>query len=208
MSAEKTVYVVDDNKEFLESTAWLLEGLGFDVETYDQPSVAFDALKDLRANGSRCLMLDVRMPGMSGLDLHDTLNDQKVNVPVVYMTGHGDVPLAVEAMKKGAVTFLEKPLQEDALEAALKAAFSATRQIRLNDGAEEDKIRDFKERLTTLTPRETEIMNHIVNGHPNKVIAIDLDISIKTVEMHRSRLMKKMSVTSGPDLVRLVMLCQ
>jgi len=203
----RTVYIVDDNADFRESTAWMLEGFGYSVQEFGTPQSALRVLEKKQQEGLCCLLLDVRMPGMSGLELHDRLNQRKLRVPVVYMTGHGDVPLAVEAMKKGAITFLEKPLQFDALEAALTLAFNAANQSPA--AAETDAAKEeFRAGLALLTPRETQVMQSIVSGKANKVSAIDLCISVKTVELHRARVMKKLKVRSGPELVRMVMSCQ
>ena len=197
----RTVYVVDDNADFCESAAWWLEGLGYTVETFLDPAECLDSLVRLRPEpGCGCLLLDVRMPGMSGLQLADALRRERLALPIVYVTGHGDVPLAVEAMRKGAVTFLEKPLQEAALEEALAQAFSAP-------AAPVDTAagREYQRRLTTLTNREREIMGLIVDGRINKVIAADLGISIKTVELHRKRVMDKMRARSLPHLLKMAM---
>ena len=118
----RTVYIVDDNADFLHSTAWWLQGAGFDVECFGDPNEALAVLQTPRPDA--CLLLDVRMPGMSGLEVHERLRQREVPLPVIYMTGHGDVPLAVEAMRKGAVTFIEKPFAEEALESALALAFA------------------------------------------------------------------------------------
>ena len=205
MSARRLV-VVDDNDEFRQSTVWLLEARGYAVSDFGSPRRALDHLESAAPAAPWCLLLDVRMPDMDGLDLHDELHRRRIRIPVVYMTGHGDVPLAVEAMKKGAVTFLEKPFAFDALEQALGVAFGAQAQPLPEE--DEARLEDFRERLALLTPRETEVMRAIVEGKANKVSAIDLGISIKTVEVHRARLMKKLGVRSGPELVRFAMLCR
>ena len=204
--SERTLIVVDDNAEFRQSTVWLLEACGYTVHDFGSPRRALAHLESARCGTPWCLLLDVRMPGMDGLDLHDELHRLRVRIPVVYMTGHADVPLAVEAMKKGAVTFLEKPFEFDTLEKALEVAFGA--QSQPPPGEDDERLDDFRSRLALLTPRETEVMRSIVEGKANKVSAIDLGISIKTVEVHRARLMKKLGVRSGPELVRLVMLCR
>ena len=123
----KTVYILDDNDDFRRSTAWMLEAYDYEVMDFATAEPALDAMARHIKNHIECLLLDVRMPGMSGLDVHDLLNSRGIAIPVIYMTGHADVPLAVEAMKKGAVTFLEKPLQTEALEKALDVAFARSR---------------------------------------------------------------------------------
>jgi FixJ family two-component response regulator len=187
------VCLVDDHGEFRESAAWWLESLGYAVSTYDDPRTFLDA-GDPPAGS--CLVFDVRMPGMSGLELLDALRARGCERPVIFMSGHGDVPLAVEAMSKGAVTFLEKPFREAALEAALKKAFASLPVA----SPEQD---DFQQRLATLTERERQVMDLVVGGDVNKVIAFKLGISPKTVELHRSRIMTKMGATNVSNLVRM-----
>ena len=208
---DQTVFVVDDNDEFRMSTVWLLEGEGYQVKDYANPEVALEALQAVGSDRQCCLLLDVRMPGISGLDLHDQINAKNIRIPVVYMTGHGDVPIAVEAMRKGAVTFLEKPLQPEALELALKTAFEAAKRAMHSvheDAIPEQKKADFQQSMLSLTPRESDVLNSIVAGNANKVCAADLGISIRTVELHRSHLMKKLKVRSASELVKMVLLCQ
>jgi two-component system response regulator FixJ len=206
----RTVYVVDDNTEFLESAKWWLEGAGYDVEGFDNPRDALDVLHHPRDEA--CILLDVRMPGMSGLDLHDTLRQRGVTLPVIYMTGHGDVPLAVEAMRKGAVTFIEKPFVDEALESALALAFepaarpapadvSAT-PVREGDLSPSEEA--FQRRFSRLTAREREVIGWVVKGKLNKVIADLLGISIKTVELHRKNAMTKLQARSVVELTKLM----
>ena len=199
------IWLVDDDSGFRESAAWWLEGLGYDVVQFEDPSACLDALAADETGG--CLLSDVRMPQMSGLQLLDALRDKGVGLPVIFMTGHGDVPLAVEAMRKGAVTFLEKPFQEAALEAALSQAFSAPPATAApgEDAAAAEVDPELAERTASLTPREHEVMTLVVEGHPNKVVAFKLGISPKTVELHRSRVMSKMKATSLTQLVRMTL---
>ena len=192
-AATGAVCLVDDHGEFRESAAWWLESLGYAVSTYDDPRTFLDAGDP--PVGS-CLVFDVRMPGMSGLELLDALRERGCDRPVIFMSGHGDVPLAVEAMSKGAVTFLEKPFREAALEAALRKAFASMPQA----SPEQD---DFQQRVSTLTERERQVMDLVVGGDVNKVIAYKLGISPKTVELHRSRIMTKMGATNVSHLVRM-----
>ncbi|KSB89777.1 hypothetical protein AS593_01760 [Caulobacter vibrioides] len=188
------VCLVDDHGEFRQSAAWWLESLGYAVSTFDGARAFLDAGDP---PPDACLLLDVRMPDMSGLELLDALKARGCERPVIFMTGHGDVPLAVEAMQKGAVTFLEKPFQEAALEAALERAFAQARPA-LTPGQEA-----YARRVAGLTEREREVMALVVAGKVNKVIAYDLGISPKTVELHRSRIMTKMEATSLTRLVRM-----
>lgn len=201
----RTVYIVDDNADFLQSAAWWLQGAGYDVEGFGDPAGALDRLCAPRPDS--CLLLDVRMPGMNGLDLHEQLRRRGVDLPVVYMSGHGDVPLAVEAMRKGAVTFIEKPFADEALEAALSLAFApresavpATPAVAAPSPAESA----FASRLARLTAREREVIDWVVEGKLNKVIADILGISIKTVELHRKNAMVKLQARSVIDLTRLM----
>ncbi|MET0348457.1 MAG: LuxR C-terminal-related transcriptional regulator, partial [Rhizobacter sp.] len=151
------------------------------------------------------LLLDVRMPAMSGLEVHDTLRRRGVRIPVVYMTGHGDVPLAVEAMRKGAVTFIEKPFADEALESALALAFSpADAEADLAAPAVASGDGEFSTRMSRLTAREREVIDWVVKGKLNKVIADLLGISIKTVELHRKNAMTKLQARSVLELSRLM----
>jgi FixJ family two-component response regulator len=212
MTSEGRICLVDDNADFRESAAFWLEGLGYEVSAFDGASACLAALDaDEALRREACLLLDVRMPEMSGLQLLDALNARGVQRPVIFMTGHGDVPLAVEAMRKGALTFLEKPFQETALEEALRQAFTARElpppaspepAVAAPD-APSAEAQEFQRRRDTLTPRELEVMELVVEGHPNKVVAHRLDISPKTVELHRSRVMAKMQASSLTQLVRM-----
>ncbi len=199
--APSPVWLVDDDQSFRESASWWLESLGYDVAMYDRPSACLDALTEREP---ACFLLDVRMPEMSGLELLDALKARGVTRPVIFMTGHGDVPLAVEAMRKGALTFLEKPFKEEALEEALTLAMAAPTPnpapvtTTLNPLAAEHQAR-----LERLTERERQVYDLVVAGDVNKVIAYKLGISPKTVELHRSRVMAKMEAASSTQLVRM-----
>lgn len=197
----RTVYIVDDNTEFLQSAVWWLEGAGYDVECFDDPHRALEVLAAPRPGA--CLLLDVRMPAMSGLEVHDTLRRRGVRIPVVYMTGHGDVPLAVEAMRKGAVTFIEKPFADEALESALALAFEPSEAEPDAPGAAPADA-EFSTRMARLTAREREVIDWVVKGKLNKVIADLLGISIKTVELHRKNAMSKLQARSVLELSRLM----
>jgi two-component system response regulator FixJ len=205
---QKTVYIIDDNHEFRESTAWLLEGAGYHVVDFSNPVDAISTLSNTQHDNAACVLLDVRMPEMSGLDVHEQLNKYNTGLPVIYMTGHGDVPVAVEAMKKGAVTYLEKPLDGMALDAALATAFERYREAMAQknkpdqQGVEQAR-RLYQERYNGLTPREQEVMRGIVNGDMNKVIAYNLGISVKTIEIHRSQVKKKMKVRNMAELIKM-----
>jgi two-component system response regulator FixJ len=212
----RTVYIVDDNTEFRESTRFWLSGFGFDVHTWGNPHEAVEALARRDRRESACLMLDVRMPELSGLDVHDKLLECGAALPVIYMSGHADVPLAVQAMQKGAVTLLEKPFDDEALEAALESAFAsgacagtaATSPALPADTPAEplpDEARQrFVAREARLTPRERQVLGHVVEGTYNKVIADRIGLSIKTVELYRARGMSKMQARSVAELTRMM----
>jgi len=209
MSAQKKlVFVVDDNEEFRESTAWMLEGAGYDTDCFGDASEALDSFSGVSQDTPCCVLLDVRMPGMSGLDVHDAMNEKSIDLPVVYMTGHGDVPLAVEAMKKGAITFLEKPLQDETLTIALDTAFSEDVQQSRGKSLDPKEVAKFKEGLASLTKREKEIVDLVYEGLTNMNIGHDLGISIKTVELHRSKAVKKLGVRTIPALIKLMAVCR
>jgi len=209
MSACRTIYIVDDNAEFRASAQWWLTGAGYAVHDFEDAEAALNRLSELGPQATRdaCLLLDVRMPKMSGLDLHDRLLDQGLgSLPVIYMSGHGDVPLAVQAMQKGAVSFLEKPFADAALEGALERAFNR-RVAPASSGGEDDSeaAAEYRRRAALLTPREQQVLEGVVNGKMSKVIARELDISTKTVELHRSRVMAKMQAKSVVQLTKMVM---
>lgn len=216
----RTIVIVDDNAEFRRSAQWWLSSAGYEVVDYADPLGALQALGESPPPGPACLLLDVRMPGMSGLDLHDRLLERGVHLPIVYMTGHGDVPLAVTAMQKGAVSFLEKPFAEEALEEALQRAFAApaaeadapqTSHMRPQAVAaataaatgDDPKAQEWHARLRRLTPRENELLGWVVEDKLNKTIADLMGISIKTVELHRKRVMSKLGASSATQLMRM-----
>ena len=208
-TSARTIVIVDDNPEFRRSAQWWLTSAGYDVVDYGDPQAALDALPEAAPAGPACLLLDVRMPGMSGLDLHDALRAKGVAMPVVYMTGHGDVPLAVQAMQKGAVSFLEKPFADDALEAALQRAFAAPAPAPATTtstaAADHDLARaEWQRRLARLTPRERELLGWVIEDKLNKTIADLMGISIKTVELHRKRVMEKLGASSATHLMKMV----
>lgn len=191
-----TVYVIEDDEAVRDSLRMMLESLGQKVETFPR---ADDFLKAYREEMAGCIVLDIRMPGMNGMELQRKLNAMNSILPIIFVTGHGDVPMAVEAMQQGAVDFIQKPYREQELLDKIQKAITLDTENR-NELKEVQKIR---ERCESLTPREQEVMDMMVDGKANKVIAIDLDISQRTVEIHRARVMEKMGAKSLAQLVRM-----
>jgi FixJ family two-component response regulator len=191
------VYVVDDDEALRDSLKFLLESAGYSAETY---AAAEDFLAVSRPAPGSCIVLDVRMPGMSGLELQYELARRGSTLPIIFLTGHGDVPMAVGAVKRGAFDFIEKPFEDDRLLRLIAEA------LKLEAATRERHVRQLSAaaRLDTLTPREREVLDCVLEGRLNKRIAEDLSISIKTVEAHRARVMDKLRVDSTAQLVRLV----
>jgi len=195
MSGGMPVYIVDDDAAILDSLKILVESEGYRAVAFAS-ALEFLA-SDAPAALDGCLIADVRMPGMSGLELQEELNARGAKLPVIIMTGHGDVPLAVSAMKAGAVDFLEKPFDEEALLDSIRRA--------IEKPAVDEAVRQTLERMAALTPRENEVLDLLVLGRANKVIAYELSISPRTVEIHRARVMDKMGARSLAELVRMVL---
>ncbi len=193
------VHLVDDNDAFRRSTAWLLETAEFAIRDYPGAREFLLALERTREDGApACIVSDIRMPGMSGIELHEELLRRNCRLPLIFITAHGDVPLAVQAMLNGAVNFIEKPFDEDTLISAIRKAFA-----QLAEGPTRNP--EAAARLALLTPRERQVMELVVAGKLNKVVADELGISIKTVELHRANMISKLGVRNLPDLVRLTM---
>ena len=196
--SKPTVFIVDDEEAVRDSLQWLLESSGLSVALFDSAE-AF--LSSYQPDQPGCLVVDVRMPGMSGLELQERLVEQHYSIPVIFITGHGDVPMAVQAVKHGAVDFLEKPFNDKELLQIIQRCLEQDRQHR-----ERKQLSDnTSNRLASLTPREREVMQLVVAGKLNKLIADQLNISIKTVEAHRAKVMEKAGVNSLAELVQLVM---
>jgi two-component system response regulator FixJ len=196
--AEARVYLVDDNDGFRDSTAWLLDTAGFETLSYASGAEFLAAYGgDRHGDLAECLVSDIRMPEMSGLQLQDELQRHGIALPLVFVTAHGDVPLAVEAMRKGASNFLEKPFSEDALIDALRTALVNARNRSV--GAVPNEF------LAKLSPRERQVLDLVVASKPNKIIADILGISIKTVELHRANMMNKLGVRSLPELMKVAL---
>ncbi len=196
MDKRETVFVVDDDEGIREGLALLLETVGQPYELY---SSAIEFLESYDASKGGCLVLDIRMPRMSGLDLQEKLNEQESLLPIIFITGHGDIQMAVEAMRRGALDFIRKPFREQDLLDRINEALAFDAGKRKNM-AERQQLVD---KVATLSEREREVFHHVANGEMNKVIAQDLGISVRTVEVHRSQIMKKLGVRTLAQLVRI-----
>lgn len=196
MSNQPTVFIVDDDDAMRSSLCELMESVHQSTEAYDNAQSFLDAF----SNGKRgCVVVDVRMPGMSGLELHQELLNRGVDLPVIVISGHGDIPMAVRAIKLGAIDFIEKPFRAQVLLERIQHALRIEAKIQRR----RDDYEPIKARLETLTPRERQVLQLVVAGRSSKQIAYDLKLSAKTVRVHRSRFMAKMQAESVVDLVRL-----
>jgi two-component system response regulator FixJ len=198
MPADGTVYVVDDDPAVRDSLAFLLGAAGLEVRLFESASAFLATLPTL---GRGCVVTDVRMPEINGIELLRRMTSSGQALPVIVMTGHGDVPLAVEAMKLGALHFVEKPFEDERLLAAVGAALELDARTAAAGAAAADVVA----RIEALSGRERQVLDGLVAGHPNKLIARELGISPRTVEIYRANVMTKMQATSIPELVRLVM---
>jgi FixJ family two-component response regulator len=192
---QTTVFVIDDDPSFRRSTEMLIESAGLSVQTF---SSAEEFLRARRPDVPTCLVLDVRLPQISGLDLQRELAKAGVQIPIIFITGHGDIPMTVQAMKAGAIEFLTKPFREQEFLDAIYRAINFDRTARLQRA----KLADLRGRYQALTAREREVMAHVVTGMLNKQIAHELGTTEKTIKVHRGHLMQKMGVKSLADLVR------
>lgn len=199
-TTEPTVFVVDDDEAIREALSWLLENLDFKVECYDSAQAFLDQFSVEHAG---CLLLDIRLPKISGLELLKKLIAQNCTMPVIMLSGHGDIAMAVRAMKDGAFDFIEKPFNNQILIERVQQAIERDARIRL----ESRERQEISERLSNLTAREREVMEKLIEGKPNKSVARELDISYKTVEIHRGRIMEKMQADGIVELVRMAMIC-
>jgi two-component system, LuxR family, response regulator FixJ len=197
MATDAVVHLIDDDEGVRQAVAFFLATSGFAVRVYESGVAFLDALPSVQPG---CVVTDVRMPGIDGLALQRELKTRGVALPVIVITGHGDVPLAVEAMKAGAVDFIEKPFNDESLLSAIRVAIDRHTQ----DARRGDEIIAIKEKLASLSPREREVLDGLIAGLPNKTIAYDLKISARTVEVHRANLMTRMGAHSVADLVRMV----
>ncbi len=196
--SQQIVYVVEDDEAVRDSLEMMLVSMEHKVETFP---TANEFLEQYDESMAGCIVLDIRMPGMDGMELQKALNGKNSILPIIFVTGHGDVPMAVEAMQQGAIDFIQKPYREQELLEKIKAALELDAEQR----ASLIEKKEIQSKLEELTPRENEIMDMMIDGNANKVIAIDLDISQRTVEIHRSRVMHKMGTHSLAHLVRMIM---
>jgi len=199
MPSDAIVHVVDDDEGVRHSLEFLLSTAAIKVHSYDSAEAFLSALPQIETG---CVVTDIRMSGMSGLDLMKHLKSQDVKIPVIVITGHGDVPLAVEAMKNGAVDFLEKPFDDETLLTAVRSALNQRHERNTREAERSDIV----ERLQSLSNRERQVLEGLIQGHPNKTIGFDLGISARTVEIYRANVMTKMHASSLSDLVRMALI--
>jgi len=197
MVPEATVFIVDDDRDLRDALCWMVEGVGLKVKPFANGD---DFLAAYDPDESGCLVIDVRMPGMSGLELQDEVAARGGEIPIIVITGYGDVPTAVRAMKKGAADFIEKPFSDQALLEKIYLCLKCDSETR----SRSKRQGELHAKLDRLTPRERQVMELVVVGQTSKTIAKNLEISVKTVEVHRSRLMKKLGAKNLADLIGLV----
>ena len=195
------VYIVDDDEAVRDSLRWLLEGNGFSVKVFSNAEELLDFSEKQSHGMSGCLILDVRMPGITGVELHDVLLKAGIDIPVIFITGHGSVPLAVKSMKKGAIDFLEKPFSDEEICRLVDSSLQKARDV--SDKREVNL--KAQELLAKLTPRENQVLERITAGRLNKQIADDLSISIKTVEAHRANIMTKVEARTVAELIKIAL---
>ncbi len=192
------VYIVDDDPDVRHATSFLIATAGHPAVPLGTPD---ELLERVAPDSAGCLILDVRLPGMNGLELQQTLAERDVRLPIIFITGHGDIPMAVQAVNAGALDFLEKPFDNDALLERVETALARDRERRERDAASAE----VDERLQRLTPRESQVMEGMLAGKLNKVIGYELDMSTRTVEVHRGRVLDKLGVRNATEMVRLVL---
>lgn len=197
-SSEATVFIVDDDSAIRDSMSMLMKTIGLKSQSFSSAKLFLEHY-DPAEQG--CLVLDVRMPGMSGLELQEALNERQAILPVIFITGHGDVPMAVDAIKNGAADFIQKPFRDQDLIDRINMAIENDQKFR----SQLTRKQELKERFESLTPREKEVLNQVVNGSANKVAAHELGVSQRTIEIHRSRVMEKMQARSVAQLVKMYM---
>ena len=200
-SADAMVFVVDDDDAVRDSLSLLMRAAGMETRQY---ASAEEFLEELDPSHYGGLVLDVRMPGMSGIELQQELAERNIALPIVFITAHGDIPMAVEAIRQGAVDFVQKPFDDTELLAKVNIALNSSREHH----QEELERNEIRHRIDTLTARERQVMSQVVKGKANKVIAADLGVSQRTVEIHRARVMEKMKAASLANLVRMVLIAE
>lgn len=198
MPAEPVVFIVDDERDVRDAVSMLIRSIGLPVQAF---ASAQEFLGDYRPDQPGCLVLDVRMPGISGIDLQEAMAAKGIRLPIVFISGHGDIPMAVRAVRAGAVDFLEKPFSDQTLLDRVQKSIELDRRWR-REARDRDVVRS---RMAQLTPRELEVMECLVAGKVNKIIARELDLSTRTVEIHRARVLQKMEADNVSQLVRLVL---
>ncbi|WP_040579864.1 response regulator FixJ [Methyloferula stellata] len=201
MASSAVVHLIDDDESVRQALAFLLTTAGHAVRVYESGTAFLDALATLQPG---CIISDVRMPGIDGLELQRRLKGLDINLPFIIMTGHADVPLAVEAMKAGAIDFIEKPFDDELLLSAINTALARFSEA----GHREAEIAQIQTKLQSLSARERQVLQGLLAGHPNKTIAYDLNLSPRTVEVHRANVMTKMGATSLSDLIRMSLLAK
>jgi two-component system response regulator FixJ len=193
-----TVYVVDDDPSVRSALENLISSHGLRVETFP---AAQEFLRSCPENAAGCLVLDVQMPGLSGLDLQRELKEAGIHLPVIFITGHGDIPTTVRAMKAGAADFIEKPFGDERLLMAIGAALASAGQV-----VRDHEAAEAAQRIGMLSPRERQVLEGLVAGRPNKVIAHDLGISVRTVEVHRARMLERLRIRRASEAIRLAVM--
>jgi two-component system response regulator FixJ len=193
----RTVHLIDDDEAVREALTILLTEAGFTVRSHKSGT---DFLDQLASIAPGCIVSDIRMPGIDGLELQQRLNESQIKLPLIFITGHGDVQMAVQAMRNGAVNFIEKPFDDATLIDAIELAFQSPQMA-----STAPVTAEIKERMNTLTPREKEVLTCLIAGKLNKIMAFELDMSVRTVEVHRARIMQKMQAHSLSELVRMVL---
>lgn len=197
MIEQGTVFIVDDDEAVRDSLSWLMQSVGLNTETFSSADAFLQGFEERPG----CLLLDIRMPGMSGLELQGVLQERGFRLPLVVISGHADVPMAVRALKAGAFDFVEKPFNDQLLLDIVQRAIEQDRERRENNAL----IDEWRSRLATLTPREHEVLELVVAGASNKQISSELGVSLKTVEAHRARVMDKLQAESLSQLVRMTL---
>lgn len=192
----KTIYIIDDDLSVRTALSRLLRSMGWGAESFASASDFLN--RNPPPPGPGCILLDVRMPDLSGLDLQKELRSRKISTPIIFLSGQADIPISVQAMKAGAVDFLTKPVEEKALLESIQQAFEKDQRIREANSAQDE----IRQRLQTLTPREREVLRLVIQGRLNKEIADELGASEKTIKVHRARVMQKMRVVSVAELVQ------